>query len=213
MIKVIICDDHKIFRVGVKYLLSGCEGISLEADAASGEELLAMLENISADIVLLDILMPGIGGIETARRLRRDYPGVKILVISSENTEEALRRLVETGIDGFISKQRSDRSELAEAIRNISCGLEYFGSDLSALLYRVYVSIRKAADTKLEFTPREHEIIDLCAKGLRSKEIADRLFISPRTVHAHKDHIFQKLGINSMKEVVKYALEHGIVGN
>jgi DNA-binding NarL/FixJ family response regulator len=197
----------------VRYILSDCEEISIEAEAASGEELLAMLPNVTADMVLLDILMPGIGGIETARRLRCDHPDMKILVISSENTEESLRQLVETGIDGFISKQRSDRNELAEAIRNISFGLEYFGSDLSTLLYRVYVSIRKAADTKQTFTSREREIIDLCAKGLRSKEIADRLFISPRTVHTHKDHIFQKLGINSMKEVVKYALERGIVQN
>jgi DNA-binding NarL/FixJ family response regulator len=77
MIKIIICDDHKIFRVGVRYLLSDCEGISIEAEAASGEELLAMLPNVTADMVLLDIIMPGIGGIETARRLRRDHPGMK----------------------------------------------------------------------------------------------------------------------------------------
>jgi two-component system response regulator NreC len=136
---------------------------------------------------------------------------VKILVISSENSEDALRQLVEIGINGFISKQQSGDAELAEAIRNLSCGLEYFGSDLSVLLYRVYVSVRNGADAKREFTSRELEIIDLCAKGLRSKEIADRLFISPRTVHTHKDHIFQKLGANSMKEVVRYALEHGII--
>jgi DNA-binding NarL/FixJ family response regulator len=200
-----------MFRLGMKLLLSGCADITVEAEAASGEQTLAILESVKADIVLLDIIMPGIGGIETARRIRRDYPDVKILVISSENSEDALRQLVETGINGFISKQQSGDTELAEAIRNLSCGLEYFGSDLSALFYRIYASIRKNNGTKGEFTPRECEIIDLCSKGLRSKEIADRLFISPRTVHTHKDHIFQKLGINSMKEAVRYALEHGII--
>jgi two-component system response regulator NreC len=197
----------------MKSILSDCEGVTVEAEAASGEQTLAILESVKADIVLLDIIMPGIGGVETARRIRRDYPDVKILVISSENSEDALRQLVEIGINGFISKQQSGDTELVEAIRNISCGLEYFGHDLSVLFYRIYVSIRKTADTKQEFTTRECEIIDLCAKGLRSKEIADRLFISPRTVHTHKDHIFQKLGINSMKEVVRYALEHGIIRN
>jgi DNA-binding NarL/FixJ family response regulator len=101
MIKVIICDDHRMFRLGMKSILAGCGDITVEAEAVNGEQTLAILESVKADIVLLDIIMPGIGGVETARRIRRDYPEVKILVISSENSEDTLRQLVEIGINSM----------------------------------------------------------------------------------------------------------------
>lgn len=212
MIRLIIVDDHDLFRLGLKAMLSGESDMRVAGEASSGSALLHLLEKTEADVVLLDIIMPGMNGIETARRLRAKYPAMRILVLSSENTQEVVTDLIEIGIDGFVSKQRcSGAGELAEAIRSVALGIQYFGQDIAALLYRVYVSLRKRTDATAEFTPREREIIHLCHQGLLSKQIADRLHISVRTVDTHKTHIFEKLGIKSMKEVVRYALEHGII--
>jgi DNA-binding NarL/FixJ family response regulator len=212
MTSVIIVDDHELFRMGMKAMLASKEGILVAGEAGSGEELFLLLQSTTADVVLLDIIMPGMNGVEIARLLKKKYPAMKILILSSENSRDVIGDLMEAGIDGFISKQRSEgENELAEAIRSVASGLEYYGKDISALLYRVYVSIKKRTEITAEFTDREREIILLCRDGLLSKEIADRLCISPRTVDTHKTNIFSKLGIKNMKEVVRYALEHGII--
>ncbi|MDR1368553.1 MAG: response regulator transcription factor [Dysgonamonadaceae bacterium] len=212
-IKVILADDHALFRLGVKGGLSGNRfpDIQIVGEAEYGASLFALLENTVADIVLLDILLPDISGIEVARRLRIDHPAVKILAISSENSTETVRALLEIGIDGFISKRQGNPDELADAIRSIMNGLEYFGSDISAIIYKIYVSKKKTTDATPEFTEREREIIHLCSKGLLSKEIAGRLNISPRTVDCHKKNIFEKLDLHNTMEVVQYALKHGII--
>ena len=212
MINLIIVDDHELFRLGIKAMLSHEEDIKIVGEAGNGRELFNLLATTVADIVLLDIIMPGMNGVEIARLLRKEYPALKILVLSSENSQEVLTDMMEAGIDGFISKQRSEgENELAEAIRSIMLGFDYFGKDIASILYRIYVSIRKQTEATTEFTPREKEIIALCRQGLLSKQIADLLCISSRTVDKHKDNIFEKLGIRSMKEVVKYAMEHGII--
>lgn len=212
MTSIIIVDDHALFRMGIKALLASKEDIRIAGEAGSGGELFRLLQTVAADVVLLDIIMPGMNGVEVVRRLKKDCPGMKILILSSENSCGVISDLVEAGINGFIGKQRSEgENELVEAIRSVALGLEYYGKDISAILYRVYVSVRKRTEITAEFTTREREIIHLCREGLLSKEIADRLRISPRTVDTHKTNIFAKLGINSMKEVVRYALEHGII--
>ena len=212
MIRVFIVDDHDLFRLGVKSMLSTEKDILLVGEAACGKELFASLKGIETDVILLDVIMPGMSGIEIARRLRAGYPAVRVLVISSESTQETLTGLIEAGIDGFISKQKSSGAdELPNAIRSIYYGAEYFGRDIASILYRVYVSIKKKTEATSEFTTRECEIIALCREGLRTKEIADRLCVSVRTIDTHKNHIFGKLGIHNMKEVVKYAFEHGII--
>jgi DNA-binding NarL/FixJ family response regulator len=213
MIRLIIVDDHELFRLGLKAMLSAESDMLVAGEAGNGAELLSLLETTEADLVLLDIIMPGMNGIETARRLRKKYPALKILVLSSENTREVVTNMIETGIDGFVSKQRcGGAGELTEAIRTVALDdMQYFGKDIAALLYQVYVSLRKRTDATAEFTAREAEIINLCHRGLLSKQIADRLHISIRTVDTHKTHIFEKLGIKSMKAVVRYALEHGII--
>jgi len=186
--------------------------ICICGDAESGESLFALPSLAEADMVLLDINLPGgMGGVEIARRLRRDYPDIKILAISGENTAETVKSMIEAGIDGFISKQHGDTNELAEAIRTVMSGLEYFGRDIAAIIYDVFVSKKKTAVVSDEFTAREKEIILLCRDGLLCKEIADRLGISTTTVNTHKRNIFLKLGINNTIEMVQYALKKGII--
>jgi len=212
LIKIIVVDDHNLFRIMLKATFaSGYPDIRVVGEAENGEQLFSVLASTPADLVLLDVNLPGMGGAEIARRLRSDYPALKILAVSAENTADTVKSMIDAGIDGFISKQRGSDDELAEAIRTIMSGLEYFGRDIAAIIFDVYVSKKKTTTVTPEFTAREREVIHLCRDGLMSKEIAARLGISVRTVVTHKEKIFSKLGINNTMEMVQYALKNGII--
>jgi len=210
--KVIVVDDHGLFRLMLKMIFqTDYPDICFVGEANCGKALFMLPSLADADLVLLDVNLPDISGVEVARRLRRDYPDLKILAISAENTAETVKEMIEAGIHGFISKQHGKTDEIAEAIHTVMSGLEYFGRDIASIIYEVYVSKKRTTVITPEFTVREREIITLCRDGLICKEIAVRLSISERTVNAHKEKIFQKLGINNTMEMVKYALKNKII--
>jgi len=212
MTQIIVVDDHNLFRMMLKTAIESAHpDIRVAGEAASGEELFRLLPHTQADLVILDVNLPDIWGVEVARRLRREYPALKIIAVSGENTAETIRAMIDAGIDGFISKQHSGINELAEAIESVMGGVEYFGRDISAILFDVYVAKKKTSVVTAEFTEREREIILLCRDGLLCKEIANRLNISVYTVNSHKRNIFEKLGINNTVEMVQYALKKGII--
>jgi len=212
MIRVIIVDDHRLFRMGIKSVFETRHpDIQVTGEADCGKELFAVLDSGPADLVLLDINLPDMGGAEIAGRIHRDYPAVKILAVSAENTVETIESMLEAGIDGFISKQKGDADELAVAIRTIMDGLEYYGRDISSIILGVYVAKKKTTEVSAEFTEREREIILACRDGLLCKEIADRMNVSVNTINTHKKRIFMKLGINNTMEMVQYALRNGII--
>jgi len=209
---MIIVDDHNLFRIMLKATFqSEFPDIKIVGEAENGLELFRILDHTPADLVLLDINLPGMGGVEIARRLRRDHSALKILAVSAENTTETIKSMIETGIHGFVSKQRGSADELAQAIRAVMSDLEYFGRDIAAILFDLYVAKKKTTAVTHEFTYREREIIYLCREGMIVKEIADRLGISVRTVVTHKEKIFSKLGINNTMEMVQYAIKNGII--
>ena len=210
-IRVIIVDDHTLFRVGLRAAFQPIFNIEIAGEADCGKTLFRVLATTQADLVLLDINLPDMSGIEIVRRLRCEYPNIKILAISAENSAKTVESMIDAGINGFISKQKSDAHELSEAIFAVMNGLEYFGRDISSIIYDVYVAKKKKTEVTSEFTEREKDIILLCSEGLIYKEIADRLNISFHTVNTHKKHIFQKLGINNTMEMVQYALKTGII--
>ena len=212
MIQVIVVDDHRLFRMGLKAAINdNYPDIQITGEAESGRELFSILKITPADVVLLDINLPVMGGAEIALQLRNDYPDIKILAVSSENTTEVIKSMIEAGIDGFVSKQMGDTDELAHAIRTVASGLEYFGRDIASIIFSIYVSKKKTTDITNEFTERECEIILACRDGLMCKEIADRLGCSINTINTHKKRIFQKLGINTTLEMVQYAMKKGII--
>jgi len=212
MINAILVDDHELFRLGLKTAISSNHpDICIVGEAETGEELFRILETTEADILLLDINLPEMSGIEIAQRIKSENPKMKILVISSENTAVVIQALLQIGIDGFISKRMGSMDVLANAIRSIMSGFEYFGKDISDIIYRIYVSKKNTSEVTVEFTEQEKIIIELCRDGLPSKLIADRLSISSRTVENHKNNIFRKLGINSTIEMIQYAIKHGII--
>ncbi|MDR2585774.1 MAG: response regulator transcription factor [Prevotellaceae bacterium] len=210
--KIIIVDDHSLFRMMLKASFDGDHpDICVVGEANNGEELFRMLPHTPIDLVLLDINMPGISGVEVTLRLRKEYPSIKILAVSAENSAETVRQMIEAGIEGFVSKQCGSAQELAQAIRSVMSGLEYFGRDIASIIYDLYVSKKKTTSVTSEFTDREREIILLCRDGLICKEIAARLGIAERTVNTHKEKIFGKLGINNTMEMVLYAMKNGII--
>jgi DNA-binding NarL/FixJ family response regulator len=212
MINVIIVDDHGIFRIGLKTVLAKeYPDIRIVGEADCGADFFCLLATTAVDVVLLDIVLPDMSGVEIARKLKKEYPALKILAISSENTAEVVSALLEVGIDGFISKRLGGGAEIGEAVHSIVNGLDYFGKDIAGIIYRIFVAKKKTTEITSEFNDVERQIITLCRDGLKCKDIADRLCLSPRTVDNYKSKIFEKLGIHSTLEMVRYAVGNGII--
>ncbi len=206
---IAILDDHELVRVGVATTLRDTPH-QITISVASAEDLFAALQQgTPCDILLLDLIMPGTDGAEVAQRLRKEYPEVKIVVLSVDNREYTLIRLLQIGIDGFVSK-RGSLDEVTRAIDTVAQGVPFYGRDIAIL-------IRDITDAKLNkqniaaLTKREVEIIRACCDGLLGKEIAEKLHISLRAVNSHKTNIFNKLGLSTSVELVRFALEHGII--
>jgi len=212
MITAILVDDHELFRLGVRMAMTSRHpDIYIAGEAETGEGFFRLLETTTADIVLLDVMLPDMTGIDIATRLKKEKPDLKILVISSESTANVTQALLNIGVDGFISKRMGGVDILADAIRSIMSGFEYFGQDISDIIYRIYVAKKETTEVTAEFTEQEKKIIELCRDGLPSKLIADRMGISTRTVENHKTNIFHKLGINSTVEMIQFAMKKGII--
>ena len=212
MIKVLIVDDHELFRLGVRTTIElRYPDITITGEAGSGAEFFAILDTVSVDIVLLDIMLPDMSGIEIARRMKTERPEIKILAISAENSPETIQEMLNIGIEGFISKINANTDTLADAIRSVDQGLEFFGKDISEIINRIYIAKMKTTQVSSEFSEYEKRIIECCFEGLSGKMIADRLSVSVRTVDWHKSNIFRKLGINSTLEMVQYAVKNGII--
>ncbi|MDA3943147.1 MAG: response regulator transcription factor [Bacteroidetes bacterium] len=205
MIKLILADDHKLFREGVRSILESAKDIEIVDEVADGRALINSLRNHETDMIMLDISMPGISGIEACRIIRKEYPCLKILMLSMHGEESFVRSAIEAGANGYLPKE-IDHSELIEAIHIIHQGGNYYSKDISYKLINSYLN-----KDKQQLTPREKEILVLICDGLTNKEVADRLFISVRTVDCHKNNILQKLGLKSSVELVKYALKNELI--
>jgi DNA-binding NarL/FixJ family response regulator len=215
MIKVIIVEDEEFVRMGIGAAIAlSHSSIVIVGEAQTGFEFFKLIETAGdapADLVLLDIKLPDISGIEIARRVKSEKPEMKILVVSSEYSSETVERMVDIGIDGFISKQNSNSGMLLEAIHTIMQGHEYFGKDIANIISQIYVAKKGALKISSMFTKQELQIIEYCHEGLTAKEIADRMCLSAKTINWHKANIFSKLGINSTREMVRFALTSGII--
>ena len=205
-------DDHELFRLSLRTVIE-CRypDIAISGEAGSGAELFELLKTVAADIVLLDIVMPVMNGIEVARRLKTEHPKIKILAVSSESDFSTIEEMLQIGIEGFVSKSNCKPDTLAEAMRSIIHGFEYFGRDISDIISRIYIAKKKTTNVGEEFSEQEKNIIELCLEGLSAKLIADRLGISTRTVDWHKSNMFSKLGINSTLELVQFVIKNKII--
>ena len=206
---IAILDDHELIRVGVTSVLHDSPH-DVTISAACAEELFESLEaGTPCDLLLLDILMPGTNGFEVAKRMRTEYPEIKIIVLSVDTKEYVIIRLMQIGIDGFISKN-GPLEEVELAIDSVAEGVPFYGRDL-AVLVRDIVDAQPNKKSKALLTKRELEIVEACCSGLLGKEISEKFHISLRAVNSHKTNIFNELGISSSVEMVRFALEHGII--
>ena len=222
---IALLDDHQFVRIGVATTLRNTKHTITISVATADELFNALHQGTPCDILLLDILLPGMNGIEVAKRMRSEYPKIKIIVLSVDSREYTLIQLLQIGIDGFVSK-RGTQDEVVRAIDYVEKGVPFYGRDIAIDYVEkgvpfygrdIAILIRDISDAKLNkqntaaLTKRELEIIQACCDGLLGKEIAEKLNISLRAVNSHKTNIFNKLGISSSVELVRFAIEHGII--
>ncbi len=205
-VRLMMVDDHPLMLIGISSMLEG-KGIDIVVTAGNGIEALQKVGELKPDVMMLDIVMPGMDGIELARHMRAEMSDVALLVLSSDSSMASLEALLNIGIDGFLSKT-SDASTMIDAIKSVAAGYEFYGTDIARLIERISLA-KKASDSL--FTPRELDVIRLSCQGLQYKEIAERLGIKYLTVVTIKNNIFRKLGINNTVELVVYAIKKELI--
>ena len=211
MIKVIIADDHRIFREGLKELLISYGKYEIIGEVSNGVELIEMLANQLPDIILLDISMPVMDGHEAAEIINKTYPNVKILVLSMFGDETYYYQMIEHGVKGFILKESSS-FELESALDEVSKNGSYFSQELlRRIIFKAADKVKKSAKVINELSKRELEILKLICEGMSNNEIGDILYISPRTVEIHKAHILEKTHSKNTVNLILYAIKHKIV--
>jgi DNA-binding NarL/FixJ family response regulator len=208
-IKVFIVDDHEIFRNGLKMVFARNEDMKITGEAESGEEFLARQNTIDSDVVLMDIKMKGINGIETTKKALGKNPGLKVLVLSTFGEEEFLHQMINAGAKGFLLKN-VDKETLFGAIKIINQGQNYFSPELLPFFTNKFINpINNDWDEAL--TKRELEVLQLIAEGFSNSEIADKLFISIRTVDTHKNNLISKTGSKNIVSLLIYAIKNKII--
>jgi DNA-binding NarL/FixJ family response regulator len=210
--RVILADDHRLIRHGIKKILSEFPYIKVIGEAGDGSELLEILKKSTPDLVILDIRMPHLDGIETAVKIKHNFPQIKILFLTMFSEREYLDQAISTGAEGYLLKSDCD-TELENAIKAIMRGGNYISpllyEDLSNLIYKRWRGDSAKKPAKPSISPREREIITLIVEGNTSRQIGKELFISERTVHRHRANIMKKLGLRKTTDLIKYAIDKG----
>jgi len=211
-IRVLVVDDHIIVRDGICALLALAGDIEVVGEASNGDEALKMVKELKPNMVLMDMAMPIMGGLEATRRICKEFPTTKVLVLTQYDDKEYVFPVIEAGASGFISKVAAS-SELAAGIRSVYLGDSYLSPSVAKFLvedYR-YRGGRVAQDPYEQLTNRERDVFKLVAEGYTTQEIAHMLVVSPKTVEGHKTNLMAKIGIHNRTELVKYALRKGII--
>ncbi|MCK4863158.1 MAG: response regulator transcription factor [Dehalococcoidales bacterium] len=212
-VRVLVVDDHTIVRDGIIALLSLAGDIEVVGEATNGNEALKLVSELHPDVVLMDIAMPIMGGLEATRRISKEYPKTKVLVITQHDDKEYVFPVLESGASGLISKAGAS-SELASGIRSVYRGDSFLSPSVARLLVENFQNSageRNKQDPYSRLTGREREILKLLAEGYSTQEIAEMLVITPKTVEGHKTNLMSKLGIHNRIDLVKYALRKGII--
>jgi len=212
-IRVIVADDHTILREGVCSLLALQSDIEVVGEASDGAEALELLGEAAVDVVIMDMVMPRMNGLETTREIKRRWPGVRILILSMYDDDAYVQQVIEAGASGYVLK-RVATEDLVQAIREVHSGASFLYPPIAAKLiddYRRLARGNARPDTAGVLTPREQEVLRLIAEGNTNQEIADVLGLSRKTVESHRGNIMRKLALHDVTDLVKYAIREGIV--
>ena len=215
-IKVLIVDDHRLLRDGLAALLREADDIEVVGSLASGEDAIGITPSLRPDVVLMDIMMGGMTGIEATRWMKEQDRNIKVVIISSEIKKELVTAGIQCGIDGYLPKD-VDQHILIEAIRTVKDGGRSFNEAITNLVFEDFYQKKKLTTTTgkvtlpNDLTKREQEVLSLVASGKSNSEIADELFISIKTVDTHKSHILDKLGLKNTAELVRFAIKNKLI--
>lgn len=212
MIRIVLVEDHRLFREGVKKLLSGIDDFRIVAEYSTGKEYTENLFDIETDIVLMDIEMPEMGGLEATQLSKFKRPGVNIIALSMYSDQKYYYEMIRAGVSGFVLKEASPE-ELEKAIRDVHNGMGFFSPELlhQAIIQGSNQEKKNTITEKLKISARELEILELICKGLNNSTIAEKLFLSPRTVESHKARLLRKTGTNNSAELIIFAIKNDLV--
>ena len=209
---ILLADDHHVVRQGLHALLEAEPDFSIVGEAADGLQVLEQVERLRPDVLVLDLMMPGLNGLEVMREITRRSLRTRVVILSMHSNEAYVLQALRSGVAGYVLKE-STASDLAQAVREAAAGKRYLSPPLSERAIEVY--LEKAQMTTLDayetLTSRERQILHLVAEGLGNSEIAARLSISPRTVETHRANVMRKLNLHSQTDLIRYALRKGIL--
>lgn len=214
-IRIVVADDHAVVREGVRRVLDDEPGFSVVGEASTGREVLRVIEESDPDVVLLDLGLPDIGGLEIVRRLRQAGPDPRLLILSMHDEKEYVVRAASAGVDGYLLKDEAEPKMLRAAVRAVYGGDSYFSATAASALAGAVRSRSEVAaepDPLDHLTDRETEVLCLVASGRTNKEMAAELGISPRTVETHRENLMRKLSIHSVAGLTRFALERDLLG-
>ena len=210
MIRILLVDDHDMTRLGVREMLGGYEGLNVCGEASNGRDAVKLADELKPDIVLLDIDMPELSGIEATRQIKKILPATEVLIYTMHDAEQLIRRALVAGARGFVLKSDS-YNKLIEAIEALANHKPFLNLKASETVLESFVKNAAESEEDTILTDREREIVQLLAEGKSNKEIASRLDISTRTVETHRRAIMNKLGVGSFAELVHYAIRNKII--
>jgi DNA-binding NarL/FixJ family response regulator len=211
MINILIAEDHLILRDGIKALLKDHTEIKVVAEASNGKEVLNLLKELEVDLLILDINMPEMDGIQTAEFVKENHKSIKVLILSMLEHEKYVVQSFEAGAMGYILKT-TGKDELVNAIKMVANGDTYISHKVSAnILKNMNYSLRTEDKTDVDLSPRELEILNLIAEGFTNTEIADKIFTSKRTVETHRKNLIDKTGTKNTAALIKFAIINGIL--
>ena len=211
MIRVMIADDHNMFVEGIESILDGMDNIQVVSKCYTGTEVFEKLAHIPADVILLDINLPGMNGIEVCQKLNKEFPEVKVLALSMHNEESFVTEILKHGAQGYILKN-TGKKELLNAIQAVNSGQSYFSEEVTETIMKSLVSQKSGTKKSTLLAPkisrREKDVLDLIVREHTTQEIADTLFISLKTVESHRRSLLTKLGVRNTAGLVRVALEN-----
>lgn len=210
-IKVIVADDHQLFREGLKNLLETDGTIEVIAQSENGTAAIEMAQRLKPDVLLTDIAMPDMNGIEATRLLKEKLPDMKVIAVSMHSDKQYVKGMLEAGADAYLLKNSTHR-QLIDAVHSVCNGKKFLSEDITELVINGYLDSANTKDDGYnQLSDREKEIFMLLAEGVSTREIGEKLFISVKTVGTHKQNILDKLNLKNNSDVVKYALKKGLI--
>ena len=212
MTTIILADDHNIVRQSLRLLLEAEADFEVVGEAADGLEVLGLVERLHPDVLVLDVMMPGINGLEVTWQVRQSYPETRVIILSMHANEAYVLAALRNGADGYVLKDAS-AEDLLQAVREVALGRRYLSPPFSQLSLEKYLEKTQstAVDIQDALTAREREVLHLAAAGHTSAEIAGVLSISPRTAETHRANMMRKLGLHAQADLIRYALQRGII--